>query len=532
MKKNIIGLAFLTTMLISCSQGNQNQNSSIDENVSNISNNSTIEVSSSNPNNSSIQEQATNVQEFLKEDYADFVNKNIICENPTSLSNNTNVNLKDVNSYGTKYLLLHFDGYIKSFNINDIKLQAYNSDWYSLNPVIQDNIEIDSYVTTTNQNGETIIIIKIKQELKGTRLKTNSQIKELSQKEIDEKITRANNIITWQLDNGGWDKDKGMKTQATRPWDGKEAKNQFSNWKSKDGLPLGTIDNSTTYTQMREIATAYYYSHDEKYKESFEKGMHFLDLLQYESGGFAQVYPRRGNYSDYVTLNDNAMASVLIMLEQIKNKEYPFNNGIISQETYDLTCKMIDDGIDYLLKSQITSNGKKAAWCAQHDPNNYKPLSGRAYEPISISGSESLGVIKFLMNQYDKPECVKAAEDALEWFASVKQENLGFDKNTAPYFYEKPGSTLWYRFYEIDTNKGIFGDRDGKVYYDISQISEERRTGYSWSGNWPEKLLNTFSKYGYYANKILVSVVSNNSKVDNGTLNLTSNALSPIENKK
>ncbi len=275
-----------------------------------------------------------------------------------------------------------------------------------------------------------------------------------------------------------------------------------------------------------------HYKNEQKYKDSFIKGLEFLDLLQYESGGFAQVYPRRGNYSDYVTLNDDAMASVLIMLEQIKNKEYPFNSDILNESQYQKVCKMIDDGIDYLLKSQIISNGKKSAWCAQHDPNNYKPLSGRAYEPVSISGSESIGVIKFLMNQYDNQECVDAAEAAINWLDENKQENLAFDKNTAPYFYEKQGSTLWYRFYEIGTDKGIFGDRDGKVYYDIADISEERRTGYAWSGTWPNKIINTFKSHGYYANKILVSIKSSNSTVNNGSLNLTSSTLSPLKNLK
>ena len=50
-------------------------------------------------------------------------------------------------------------------------------------------------------------------------------------------------------------------------------------------------------------------------------------------------------------------------------------------------------------------------------------------------------------------------------------------------------SIVWVRFYQIGTNRPIFGDYDGKVYYAMSEISSERRTGYSWYGYWPATLL-------------------------------------------
>ena len=44
-------------------------------------------------------------------------------------------------------------------------------------------------------------------------------------------------------------------------------------------------------------------------------------------------------------------------------------------------------------------------------------------------------------------------------------------------------SVLWARFYELDTNRPFFCDRDGIKKYDVSQIGHERRTGYSWYNN-------------------------------------------------
>jgi hypothetical protein len=46
----------------------------------------------------------------------------------------------------------------------------------------------------------------------------------------------------------------------------------------------------------------------------------------------------------------------------------------------------------------------------------------------------------------------------------------------------EPGQ--WARFYELNTNKPIYGDRDGKVHYTLAEISRERRSGYSWQGGY------------------------------------------------
>lgn len=42
----------------------------------------------------------------------------------------------------------------------------------------------------------------------------------------------------------------------------------------------------------------------------------------------------------------------------------------------------------------------------------------------------------------------------------------------------------WARYYELRTNKQLFGDRDGKIYYQLQDISKERQRGYSWQGDY------------------------------------------------
>ena len=58
-------------------------------------------------------------------------------------------------------------------------------------------------------------------------------------------------------------------------------------------------------------------------------------------------------------------------------------------------------------------------------------------------------------------------------------------------------SPLWARFYDIDSNRPIFSDRDGVVKYDIEEIGSERRGGDTWYGGWGEKVLNAYAKWAH-----------------------------------
>lgn len=56
----------------------------------------------------------------------------------------------------------------------------------------------------------------------------------------------------------------------------------------------------------------------------------------------------------------------------------------------------------------------------------------------------------------------------------------------AMHWYErsKVRDGLWNRYYELGSNRPIFGDRDGKIHYRLDEITEERRNGYSWQSNY------------------------------------------------
>ena len=139
------------------------------------------------------------------------------------------------------------------------------------------------------------------------------------------------------------------------------------------------------------------------------------------------------------------------------------------------------------------------AWCAQHDEKDYSPRPGRSYELVSLSGGESVGIVRLLMSlEEPSPEVVRAVEGAVAWFESVKLKGIRVvvekdaksptGKNRVV-VKDSDAPPLWARFYQINSNKPIFADRDGVARHDLAEIGYERRNGYAWLGSWPQRLL-------------------------------------------
>ena len=57
------------------------------------------------------------------------------------------------------------------------------------------------------------------------------------------------------------------------------------------------------------------------------------------------------------------------------------------------------------------------------------------------------------------------------------------------------GGRLWARYYEIGTNRPLFGDRDKTIHDNVDEISVERRNGYAWFGSDPSRALEHYAKW-------------------------------------
>ena len=299
----------------------------------------------------------------------------------------------------------------------------------------------------------------------------------------DEARRIAAHILSYQSDLGGWPKNTDT---TAAPFTGNR----------KDLKP--SFDNDATTDELRFLARVGNATRDERYRTAFLKGLDHILAAQYPTGGWPQSYPPGPNYHRHITFNDHAMVRLMEFLREVfRSDPYAF----VDARRREAARRAFDQGIQCILKCQIQVDGKPTAWCAQHDEKDYRPRPGRTYELVSISGAESVGVVRLLMSLDDpSPEVVRAVEGAVAWFEAAKLKGIrlvvrkdekapkGRDRVVVK---DPDAPPLWARFYEIGTNRPIFSDRDGVAKHDLAEIGYERRNGYAWYGDWPQPLLET-----------------------------------------
>lgn len=304
-----------------------------------------------------------------------------------------------------------------------------------------------------------------------------------------EAVRIADNVLLYQRRTGGWPKN----TDMARPLSEKDK----SKLKARKNRADSTIDNGATHTQMRYIARVYAATKHARFREAFFKATDALLAAQYPTGGWPQFFPKPSGYFKHITFNDGAMIGVLAVLRGVATGRAPY--AFVDAARRRRAAAAVKKGIACILKCQIVVAGRRTAWCAQHDEKTLAPRPARTYEKASISGCESVGVVRFLMD-IERPgrEVIAAVRGAAAWFDRVKLTGIrlvtrpnkklprGFDKVIVK---DPAAPPLWARFYQIGTNRPIFCGRDGKIKYRLAEIELERRTGYAWYGNWPARLL-------------------------------------------
>lgn len=309
----------------------------------------------------------------------------------------------------------------------------------------------------------------------------------------------AENLLAHQLDNGGWPKnyDWGKKISE------KDLQQLVAD---KKKVEEATFDNAATHSEIRYMGKMYQATKEPHYKEAALKGLHFMLSAQYPNGGFPQFPCRKKGYYVHVTYNDGAMIGVLEVLRNVG--EGKLLAEMTDDELREKCRRSLAKGIDCILKSQIRFEGKPALWCAQHDKDSLQPVKARAYELPSFSGSESVGIVRFLMS-VEKPsaEIIASIEGAIAFFERLKLKGICVESKQLPdgtqdrVVVEDPNAKpMWARFYDLKTLKPIFCSRDGVPREKLSDISFERRNGYSWLGYYASSLLE--KEYPAWKNRI------------------------------
>jgi pectate lyase len=164
-------------------------------------------------------------------------------------------------------------------------------------------------------------------------------------------------------------------------------------------------------------------------------------------------------------------------------------------------AKAVGRGVDCIVKCQVSVRGTPTVWCAQHDETTLAPAAARNYELVSLSGSESAGILGFLMSiKNPPPEVIRAVNAGAAWFEASKIEGIRVEKTGDERKVVKDPSAppLWARFYQIETNRPIFCGRDGVIRSQLAEIDAERRNGYAWYGNWGVNVAKTHHKWPHH----------------------------------
>ncbi|HEX6738658.1 MAG TPA: pectate lyase, partial [Vicinamibacteria bacterium] len=238
---------------------------------------------------------------------------------------------------------------------------------------------------------------------------------------------------------------------------------------------VGTFDNGATTEQLRFLGRAYEAHGDACHARALQAGVEYVLQAQFPNGCWPQVYPLAGGYHDAATYNDDAMVHVLRLLQEVEER----GRGWVPEATRDRVRAALRRGVDCVLASQVVVEGRPTVWAAQHDPLTLAPVAARAYEPASLSGHESAGVVDFLMGLPGGDARVDVAvAAAAAWFRAHALQGLAYERRQ---LLKRPGAgPLWARFYEIGSNRPIFSNRDGIVRYRWEELGEERRLGYAW----------------------------------------------------
>ena len=289
------------------------------------------------------------------------------------------------------------------------------------------------------------------------------------------------NILSWQSVLGSW------------------PKNQDNTRKKFTGEPKkieGTFDNRATTDEIRFLARAFQATHDEKCHEAAVKGINLILKAQYPNGGWPQYYPPpKKSYNKFITFNDDSMVRLLELLREVSSSaDFAFLDSALRKAA----GQAFDRGIDCILKCQVKVNGQLTVWCAQHDDVDLSPRAARTFELASLSGGESAGILRLLMTlDHPSPEVERAIRAGAEWFEKVKITGVRYEivDHAHKLVPDASAPPIWARFYDIETGKPLFADRDGVKRWNVSELGDERREGYAWYGVWGKQVAREYAAW-------------------------------------
>ena len=318
----------------------------------------------------------------------------------------------------------------------------------------------------------------------------------------------ADIVVSFQTPAGGWGKNMDMSKEGRRPGVKYGPDNlsrfltpdDFDAPKEPDWNYIGTIDNDATITEIEflaKVTSAAGAKDGQKYRAAFLRGIDYLLTAQFPDGGWPQVWPLEGGYHDAITYNDSAMTQVMDIMSRVADgrDEYAF----VPKDIRARAAASFERGMRCVLATQMMSSGKLAVWAQQYDALTLHPVSARNYEMPAECSGESADLLMMLMNDLPHPTAKEqqSIRAAAAWFKKVAIYGQSYGRTAdGRGLSPSPGAgPIWARYYQLDTEIPIFGDRDKTIHDSVNDLSRERRNGYSWFGAAPQRALDRYEKW-------------------------------------
>lgn len=164
---------------------------------------------------------------------------------------------------------------------------------------------------------------------------------------------------------------------------------------------------------------------------------------------------RKDRYERLATLNDDALGDcVRTMLDAHRRR---------GDAAFLAAARRAGE---FLVAAQLPE--PQPGWAQQYD-ERMRPAWARVFEPPAVSSRETVGAITTLGE-------IAAATGDERFLEPIPRAVAWLERSAI-------GADRWARFYELGTNRPLYGDRDGRIHHELDEISEERRKGYGWQGS-------------------------------------------------
>jgi PelA/Pel-15E family pectate lyase len=282
-------------------------------------------------------------------------------------------------------------------------------------------------------------------------------------------IIVADNLIMLQRNNGGWPRGIGQDQYPTtqQPWASSNIEAHTAEQLARSYSQRHLIDSyfgrGITTHETRFMLRMYEATGIERFKQSGMRGLNAILDAQYQNGGWPYYVTDRSGQRGQVSFEDDAFIEIMRLINDIRNGAFPSVDGVTLARVEDSFDKGIGAIVNLQIKSSAFADGieRPTAWAQRHHPVTGVPTQGRLWEIPSISGSESVDVIRFLMSLPNPDErIVNAVHSAVYFFEYV--EIFGFTHVTNTLTPDPAARGLWARFICINTFNPLHYSRNGR----------------------------------------------------------------------